>query len=61
MCILDMYVARSGCRAGEGVGVVLSSAKIGTSSWRYYAGWVRRRVAGTAGAWSGSGSSRVRW
>jgi len=53
MCILRMYGGAawlSGCRTG--VGPVLSSAKIGTSSWRYYTNGVACRASEYyLGAW----------
>ena len=68
-----MYRRPSAGRFGNGVTVVLSSAKIGTASWRYYTDCVacrtteyylgvgRLRAGGTAVGWSSSVWSRGRW
>ena len=67
MCILRMYGGGVWLLRLTGGAVVLSSAKIGTGSWRYYTagvacraseyymGVVRRQGAGTAAGWSSSG------
>ena len=45
MCILRMYGGPVGCRGDRRVRAVLSSAKIGTSSWRYYTAGVACQAA----------------
>jgi len=59
MCILRMYGGAAwlpGCRTG--VGPVLSSAKIGTSSWRYYTDGVACRAVEY---YAGAGEAPGRW
>jgi conjugative relaxase-like TrwC/TraI family protein len=51
-------VARLGCRVAEEVGPVLSSAKIGTSSWRYYTDGVACRASEY---YAGAGEAPGRW
>jgi conjugative relaxase-like TrwC/TraI family protein len=55
-----------GCRLAEGVRAVLSSAKIGTSSWRYYTDGVACRaseyyagVGEAPGRWHGRGLEQL--
>lgn len=62
----ECTVARSGCRVAEGVEAVLSSAKIGTSSWRYYTDGVACRaseyylgVGEAPGRWHGRGLEKL--
>jgi conjugative relaxase-like TrwC/TraI family protein len=58
MCIVRMYGGAAGCRVAEGVGPVLSSAKIGTSSWRYYTDGVACRASEY---YAGAGEAPGRW
>jgi conjugative relaxase-like TrwC/TraI family protein len=51
-------VALPGCRVAEEVGPVLSSAKIGTSSWRYYTDGVACRASEY---YAGAGEAPGRW
>jgi hypothetical protein len=66
MCILRMYGGRDGCRGRGGFGAVLSSAKIGTASWRYYTAGVACRaseyylgVGEAPGRWHGRGLAEL--
>ena len=66
MCILRMYGGAVWLPVTEGVGAVLSSAKIGTSSWRYYTDGVACQAieyyagAGEApGRWHGRGLKQL--
>jgi hypothetical protein len=66
MGILRMYGGRDDCRGCGGFGAVLSSSKIGTSSWRYYTQAVACRateyylgVGEAPGRWHGRGLEQL--